>query len=204
MALLAVIEKLYQAILAGGGSRLEERQHFEDREVDVALGIDTLLRMAGAPAAAGDEAERWRVHDVSANGYGLLAERQAAERAILNGLVGLRNQDTGGWIVGTVVRKLPDRSRGETLLGIEVLSHKPIPVELAAEGSAATVAALFLPGRDANGKLDALLVRAGDFDSTNAWILRAASAEYRVRMNRIIRKGADWIKARFEIVAKKA
>ena len=37
-ALLAIIEKLYQSVLAGSENRIEERTHFEDREVDVTVG----------------------------------------------------------------------------------------------------------------------------------------------------------------------
>src|SRR5207237_292548 len=44
VALLAIIEKLYQSILAGSENRIEERQHFQDREVDVTVGIERVLR----------------------------------------------------------------------------------------------------------------------------------------------------------------
>lgn len=241
VALLGAIEKLQESVLEASASRIEERKHFEDREVDMALGIDTLLakvregpRAPGAalpPAAAvaetieitpagvsrvepaapafaepadarEEDVERWRVHDLSSHGYGLVADRHAAERVMLNGLVGLRNQATGGWIVATVVRKLADRALGETLVGLEVLAHRAIFVALVPAAGGDPVAALFLPGRDANGKLDSLVLRPGDFDSRDAYVVRAAGSTYRIRMNRIIRKGADWIKARFEIVSK--
>ena len=39
MALLAIIEKLYHSILAGSENRIEERTHFEDREVDVVVRL---------------------------------------------------------------------------------------------------------------------------------------------------------------------
>jgi len=52
VALLAIIEKLYRSIIAGSENRIEERTHFEDREVDVVVGIERVMRkMREAPAA---------------------------------------------------------------------------------------------------------------------------------------------------------
>ena len=241
VALLAIIEKLYHSILAGSENRIEERTHFEDREVDVTIGIERVMRKAReapsprrraprprspmrrrsssrrrdsrsprrrratAPAdqpAADPDIERWRVYDLSSKGYGLLVDRAAAELVLLNGIIALRNHETGGWIVGTVVRKLANRVRGEILMGVEVLSYRPIPVELVPAGGGAGTQALYLPGVDPNGKLDSILVRSGDFRADQHLTIKAGGPQYRVRLNRIIRKGADWIKTRFEIESK--
>ena len=242
-ALLAIIEKLYQSILAGSENRIEERTHFEDREVDVTVGIERVMRkareapstasapraapavamadtieftptgltLAEAPAgdgtaadqpAADPDIERWRVYDLSSKGYGLLVDRAAAEQVLLNGILALRNHQTGGWIVGTVVRKLANRVRGEILVGVEVLAYRPIPVQLVPAGGGAGTQALYLPGIDANGKLDSILVRTGDFHADQHLTIKLAGSQYRIRLNRIIRKGSDWIKTRFEIEAK--
>jgi hypothetical protein len=122
---------------------------------------------------------------------------------LLNGLVALLNHETGGWIVGSVVRKRPARVRGEILVGVEVLGYRPIALELfPAQGE--SLAALYLPGANSSGKHDSIVVRAGGFDASRVFAIRAPEGEYRVRMNRIIRKGADWINARFEIESKRA
>ena len=244
VALLAIIEKLYRSIVAGSENRIEERTHFEDREVDVTVGVERVMAKvragpslpaaAAAPmftpsdtieitpsglsllpsdpaahavaaAPAGDpEVERWRVHDLSSKGYGLLVSREAAETILLNGLLALQNHETGGWIVGSVVRKLANRVKGEMLIGVEVLAFRPIPVELAPAAQGHAIQALYLPGPDTNGKQDAIVVRAGEFTSSSPYLVRAGGSEYRIRLNRIIQKGADWIKARFEIEAKQA
>ncbi|HUL94449.1 MAG TPA: hypothetical protein VLT89_00470 [Usitatibacter sp.] len=240
VALLAIIEKLYQSILAGSENRIEERTHFEDREVDVVVGMERVMRkMREAPAparpagpqfaaAASDtielspaglslapreaqaavaeavdpDLERWKVFDLSSKGYGLLVDRPAADLVLLNGLIALRNHESGGWIVGTVVRKLANRARGEILVGIEVLAYRPIAVDMAPAQGGTPIQGLYLPGLDTNGKLDSIIVRNGDFRSDQGLSLKAGGAQYRIRVNRIIRKGADWIKARFEIEAK--
>jgi hypothetical protein len=241
VALLAIIEKLYHSILAGSENRIEERTHFEDREVDVTVGIERVLRKAREkPAAAvasvtssqaaaetfelspagltlqtvsstvqpvdagpaDPDVERWRVFDLSSKGYGLLVDRAAAESVMLNGVLALRNHEVGGWIVGTVVRKLANRVRGEILVGVEVLSYRPVPIQLQAADGGPGAPALYLPGMDDNGKLDAILVRAADFRSDKHVTIQVGGAKYQIRLNRVIRKGSDWVKARFEIEKK--
>jgi hypothetical protein len=158
---------------------------------------------ASTPAAADDpDLLRWRVHDLSTRGYGLLVERGLADNVQLNALIGLRNHQAGGWIVGTVVRKLANRQRGEMLVGVEILAYRPIGVEITPVDGGEPAAAFFLPGQDTTGKLDSMLVRPGDFSSGITFTLAAGDGTYTIRLNRIIRKGADWIKARFEIESK--
>ena len=241
VALLSTIEKFYQSIVAGAENRIEERTHFEDREVDVVVGIDRVMRKVreapagpaapvavatgaftetvelsptgmtlvaaapaqAAPAAVADaDVERWHVFDLSSKGFGLLVDRPTAELVPPNGILALRNQESGTWIIGTVVRKLPNRARGETLIGIEVLSYRPIAVDCIPGDNGAPMQALYVPGTDPNGKLDAIVVQVGDFRNDQSLAIAAAGATYRIRLNRIIRKGSDWIKARFEIESK--
>lgn len=234
VALLAIIEKLYHSILAGSENRIEERTHFEDREVDIVPGVEAVFArvragpsmpaaarhgavaaetieispsglsrtpIAASPAATGAEpgVQTWRVFDMSSKGYGLLVDRAAAEEVLLNGLIAMRNQETGGWIIGSIVRKLSNRVRGEILAGIEVLAFHPVRVQLEPTDNGLPLEALYLPGLDSSGKLDSLLLRVSDFSSDRTFVLSASGTRFRVRLNRIIKKGADWLKARFEI-----
>jgi len=239
VALLAMIEKLYAAMIAGADNRIEERTHFEDREVEVVVGTERVFAKARAPrdapatAAAAPpspaaemveispsglsltaieaspampilvdpDLQTWRVNDLSTKGYGLLVDRAAADEVLLNGLIALRDQEHGGWIVGAVVRKLANRVRGEMLAGVEVLSYRPVRVMLSPQAGGASVEALFLPGPDPNGKSDGLLLRAADFGAGKAFDLLAAGKRYTLRLKRVTKKGSDWIKVRFEIDA---
>lgn len=240
VALLASLEKLTQSVLAGNDGRVEERTHFEDREVDVVCGAALVIRKvaegpraASAPTAgaaehsetieltpsglslvahepapeataqADPDLQRWRVHDLSSRGFGLIVDHSVADTLPVNGLIALANQETGGWILGNIVRKRPSRVRGEVLLGVEVLSYRPIAVPLQPPSGEAAMA-LYLPGSDSSGKHDSLLIPASHFDSGRAFAIRVPEGEFRIKLNRIVRKGADWINARFEIESKKA
>jgi hypothetical protein len=240
-ALLAIVERLHESLVEGGEARVEKRTALDNREVDVAIGIERVLRKvretpaprdANRPAvgrmqmievskeglsalaadpriaeatvevqAADPEVERWRVQDLSSRGFGLLLDRAASEAVPLNAAVALRNQETGGWIVGTVVRKQPSRGRGEVLVGVEVLAYRPIAIDLARDGSD-SVAALFLPGPDSGGRRDSIVLPLDDFHAGSGFSVAMGGSRYRLRLNRIIRKGADWINARFEIESK--
>jgi hypothetical protein len=247
VALLAIIERLYQSILAGSDNRIEERTSFEDREVEVVLGANrvfeqfnrdpsapapkrraasiqsdtieisdaglTLAPVAPAEAApddlifgAEDEILSWRVSDMSSKGFGLLADRSLSDEVILNGLIGIRNQENPGWMLGRVVRKLPNRVKGEVLVGVEVMHFRPARITLQplAENApvGAPVEALFCAGDDGGGKLDAIVLRIQEFDSEHSFRLTTGGSHFRIRLNRIVAKGADWVKARFEIEAK--
>lgn len=241
VALLAIVEKLYQSMVAGAENRIEERTRFEDREIDVVVGLETLLAKirrgpdvaqasvaatfapattemveispsglsltsvetgTAAAIALDPDVQTWRVKDLSSKGYGLLVDKASADGVMLNGVIGIRNQSTGGWILGTVVRKLANRVRGEILAGVEVLSFRPLRIELVPTGGGAAIEALYLPGFEGNGKLDSIVVRAADFSATTPYRLAAGGGAYRIRLNRIAKKGSDWIRARFEIEAR--
>ena len=79
----------------------------------------------------------------------MLVDKAAADAVMLNGIIGLRNQVSGGWILGSVVRKLANRVRGEILAGVEVLSFRPLSIELVPAEGGASIEALYLPGSDA-------------------------------------------------------
>ena len=100
------------------------------------------------------------------------------------------------------MRKLANRVRGEMLVGVEVLTYRPVAVDLLPTSGGEAIPALYAPGTDTNGKLDAMIVRGSDFGRGNSFVLQAGGVRYRIRLNRIIKKGADWIKARFEIEGK--
>ncbi len=144
------------------------------------------------------------MYDLSSKGYGLLVDRNAAELVLLNGLIALRNHESGGWIVGTIVRKLANRVRGEILVGHRSACLPTHPIDAhPATVAAPPVQALYLPGLDSNGKLDSIVVRTGEFRSDQRLscsgpAMRAVQGPAEPHH----RKGADWIKARFEIESK--
>ena len=172
-----------------------------EQGLSVLAADPSIMQAAAAAIRADPDVERWRVHDLSSRGFGLLVDRAASETVALNALISLRNQETGRWIVGSVVRKQPGRGRGEVLVGIEVIAYRSIAVDLE-RSQGGSVPGLFLPGNDAGGRRDSVLLALADYRGGSAFTIRMGTASYAVVLNRIVHRGTDWVNARFEIAAK--
>ena len=241
VALLATIERLYTTMLQASASRIEERTPVSNLNADVRLGFDDALRIVSGestatgtpgdapmkfgdldlsldlpptpapPSASDNRWTRWRIHDMSSKGVGLMVERTTGERIAVGQLLALKPDGFNHFMLGVIVRKLTQRTIGETLVGVEILSYRPLPVTLARyvnardaspDPDAALIAALYLPGKNPDGKSDILVLPAGNFGLKNVFELPSKTERFRVRINRVLRKGNDWVGLRFEVIGK--
>jgi hypothetical protein len=175
------------------------------------------LTLAPAAATPGKENEgaaeaHWKVRDMSSKGFGLLIGSEKAERIGTGELIAVKPDGFAHWTMGVVVRKITQRESGETLLGVEILCVRPLAVLLSRysrtddaepDPALAPIGALYLPGRDADGTSDILLLPAGDFALKTSFSLATRAARFRVRINRVLRKGGNWIGLRFEVIGRK-
>ena len=162
---------------------------------------------------------RWKIYDISSKGVGLLVERAAGEEVSLNQIIAIKPDSFAYWMVGVVVRKIMQPTTGQTLLGVQILCYRPLPVSLTrtvaatdsrAETEAAvatlaatvTIAALYLPDINQDGKSDILILPASDFQLKNVFSLVAETSQFSVRINRVLRQGRDWVGLRFEVIGK--
>jgi hypothetical protein len=177
---------------------------------DVAPAMDASATRA-SPAADARE-NRWKIHDMSSKGIGLIVDRPTGDRISVGQLLAVKPDGFAYFMVGVIVRKLTQRTLGETLLGVEMLSYRPLPMTLYRYTNARDampdpgnppVPAIYLPGRDQDGKSDALVLPSGDFGLKNVFSLPTKSGNFRVRINRVLRKGDDWVGLRFEVISRK-
>ncbi len=162
-------------------------------------------------SAGRTEPVRWKIHDMSSKGMGLLVEREAAESIAVGQLLAIKPDGEPHWLLGTVVRKLTQRTVGETLLGIEMLCFRPLPVKLRPFAEVTdrrpdplldAVQALYLPGVEEHGRADILVMPSHDAGLKNVFGMDASAATYRLRINRVLRKDTDWMGVRFEVLGK--
>ena len=240
VALLSTIERLYTTLLQASASRIEERKAVSNLVAEVRLGFEDAfhavsddkaaagdgsassmpsrglalsLEASLAPSATGDARwTRWKIHDMSSKGIGLMVDRVTGERISVGQLLAIKPDGFGNYMLGVIVRKLTQRAVGETLLGVEILSYRPLPVTLqryshprdaAPDAGSPPVSAMYLPGRDQEGKADILVLPSGDFGLKNVFGLPTKFVNFRVRINRVLRKGGDWVGLRFEVIGKK-
>ncbi len=164
------------------------------------------------PPASDTRGTRWKIHDMSSKGIGLIVERAIGERIGVGQLLAVKPDGFAYYMLGVIVRKLTQRTLGETLLGVEMLSYRPLPMTLYRYTNARDampdpgnppVPAIYLPGRDQDGKSDALVLPSGDFGLKNVFSLPTKTGNFRVRINRVLRKGGDWVGLRFEVIGRK-
>jgi len=229
VSLLSAIERLYTTLLQASASRIEERKTVSNLLADVRLGFDEVRRIvssgkAASAAGAGPELSllpnadrdqtpaRWKIHDMSSKGIGMMVDRVTGERASVGQLLAIRPDGFTQFMLGVVVRKLTQRALGETLLGVELLSYRPLPITLyryahprdaMPDAASAPIDAIYVPGRDREGKADILVLPSGDFGLKNVFSLPTSMVNFRVRINRVLRKGGDWVGLRFEVIGKK-
>lgn len=216
---LTAIERLYNSILAHSGNRIAERTPVKDQSLHVVLGYDAVLEAVNArtesshsasalsleplDAAGNSDSSIWKVHDISSSGLGLLVERTTGDVIPLQTLIAMRSSPGKPWAVGSIVRKLTNRVQGHTLIGVELLSNRALPVFLkrtsTPEPATDSLQAMYLPGNDNEAKRDFLVLSQADFAARSVFEIPTRDTHFRVRLNRAVKKGTDWIAMRFEV-----
>jgi hemin uptake protein HemP len=164
----------------------------------------------------------WTLTDISPSGMGFAVSNSNAKLLEVGSLIAIKIFDAGKpserWILASVARRVEQTEPLSTLLGTEILSLQPVGVRLqriemttddAATNKIRPVAdarnALFIPGEDSRGRSDKLLIPFDEIgvDKQDAtYQLKTTSATFVVKLNRAIRKGADWLMFGFEVINK--
>lgn len=144
--------------------------------------------------------------DRSAHGVGLAIAQGDGGGPVIGDLVGIRLAD--GLKVGRVVRRFADPASDRLRLGVRILVDRPARVALRAAGAGmsrtqADVTALFVPGTDRDGRVDALLVPSATFRAAGPFEMSVGATAYTIRLVRDQVSGRGWVAARFEVLAAK-
>lgn len=176
----------------------------------------TRAKLAAERQALGSKVirEDWRLLDESTNGFGVVFPEHMDQDLKVGTLLGLKRQKSSRWAVGYVVRKIAHKEGKEVFVGVEVLSHSPVIVNLLDDDSSSSVTslttsalrrtrALFLPGEQVQGRADTLLVDSAVYGPNKDFLLSARNVSYQVRLTRVVRRGTDWQRVAFEVIGKK-
>lgn len=165
-----------------------------------------LSKLETAAASSSESNLPYRLHDHSVSGFGVTTDKNSARSVPLGAVVAIRVAGDPQWKVGSVVRKVP-HADDQILVGIEMLSARPVPVTLQiydpdfpVDMSDKSVDALFLPGQ--SGKADSVLIRAGQYSSNTRHKLVTKKGEFIIRLNRVIKQGTHWAAAGLEVISK--
>jgi hypothetical protein len=182
-------------------------------DLELSLSPTEKTRDDAANPSAGNTAlaTRWKIHDMSSKGIGLLVERGIGEAVSVGQLLAIKPFGEVHWMLGVLVRKLTQRTVGETLLGVEILCLRPLPITLRQfaqladskpDSSLPPTHALYLPGLEQHGRADVIVMPDRDVGLKSIFGLSAAASKYRLRINRVLRKETGWMGVRFEVLGK--
>ena len=93
---------------------------------------------------------------------------------------------------------------GPTRLGLRILSHTPKKIRLVRPGAYGSIDAIYVPGGDASGDVDSLLVSEQDFETRHNYEVRFDDRLFVIRMNRVRYHGRGWHLAGFEVNEERA
>ncbi len=158
--------------------------------------------------------ERWVMENESAGGYGAQVEVHGDDWVRLGKLVGLKPDKKTHWNVG-VVRRLRRIDSNQQYVGIEVIAERPVSLvlrpskdearPLSIDGLATLdvklpLAALYVKG--GAGQPDTLILPSAEYTKGRELWFNARGFCYQIRLGQVLERGDDWLRARFEVVAK--
>ena len=199
----------------------QKRERCEDR-VEAFAGLGEILAKAFAPrpgsvAARATKGPRpsslqapgidtlfdiprrvMRVFDRSRDGLGVETIEDAIKPIDVGMPVTVHNDDNPRPVLCEVMRRAPGHGR-KIRLGLRILSRNPVKLFLARHGTDHGLDAIYLPGKDASGHLDTLLVSEPDFTVRERFEVRFDDRTFTIRMNRARYHGRGWFLAGFEV-----
>jgi hypothetical protein len=152
-----------------------------------------------------DVEHRWmRRVDVSDGGMGLLAEVGEHDDICVGDLVAI--SESGALAVGEVTRRAPQGTTGN-LFGVAVSSRSARAARLQRIADPNNrrprpLDAVFVPGVDACGRGDALVVTEGSYDPRARYELAFDDCVFVIALNRVRRQGRGWLSCGYEVLEK--
>jgi hypothetical protein len=192
----------------------------DDREPATGGRIEVVLGFDLARAALDNEADddvpppptvNWLLRDKSKSGLGAVLPDVLGAQIPVGALIGFRGSADDEWELGTVVRRIKSADETEWAVGIKRLSDSPVALMLKAyaEGPsleqeiAPGVASIYAPINAETGRVDGLIVSATAYGKSAEYFLPARGGAFRIRANRVIDRGDQWVRFGFEVLGKK-
>lgn len=191
----------------------EERQLAVGQTVSVVVGRDAVLQAlrsdeAGTPPSVA--AQVWPLNDRSPSGLGARLPLHMEASAPLGALIAFRDHDEAPWELGNIVRRIRAADDAVWVVGVRRLCEEPVAIELDAdsdqlmlETEAGATPAVYAPINADAGRIDGLIVSPEVFGARSDFLLPTADCAFRIRANRVIDRGTDWVRFGFEVLGKK-
>ncbi len=209
VAVIDFLKTLLTRLRRTGGAPRQARRSPAMARVEGYVGLGEIFTRGLAPplppGSVPEKSRRWfRIRDVSDAGVKLVVTETDWQPIEVGDLVGFRDASSGNFVIGEVVRKVPDPEPQCVQLGVLVLSRDPRRLTLPAARTAATgvapIDAIYLYGDDSSGRSDSLLVSDTAVARFGVRRLEIDGKVFAVDVNRMRRQGRGWVAAGFEAV----
>jgi hypothetical protein len=153
------------------------------------------------------ERRQVRLLDESDTGLGFEGSSAACGAIAAGDLVAARLAPGEPLVFGKVVRCVPSRNRGATVIGVRRLSSATQLLEVernAGKRASSEEKVVFVAGLDSGGRQDACMVTERDFDERTRMELVVDGRAFRLGLNRARERGRGWVLAGFEVLTARA
>lgn len=211
-AFLDVAERLWSPDWRRANWR-EERESAAGQSVDVVVGREAVLDALradedGSPLAR--EIQTWPLKDRSMSGLGARLPIDMGAQAPLGTLIAFRWSADDPWEIGNIVRRIRAAEDSAWVVGVRRLCDEPVAIELGAdveglmlETESTDTDAVYAPINADTGRIDGLIVSPQALGARTDYLLPTRGSAFRIRANRVIDRGEDWVRFGFEVVGKK-
>jgi len=191
-----------------------DRDKAEGEAVEVVLGFEQVLAALGYDEDSGEPAPvaaSWSLRDKSATGLGALLPKEAGGQVPLGALIAFRVAGNGAWELGCIVRRIRAADDNVWMVGIKRLSLAPVAIDLEPYSeqlqleteAAANAGAIYAPINTDTGRIDGVVIDAEYYGQTTEYLLPTKGGAFRIRANRVIDRGEQWVRFGFEVLGKK-
>lgn len=191
----------------------EEREKAVGQSVHVVVGLPAVLEAlrcdeSGDPLTV--PSHTWPLNDRSPSGLGARLALHMDAQAPLGALIAFRDDADAPWELGNIVRRIRAAEDSVWVVGVRRLCDEPVAIaldtgadRLMLETEAAATAAVYAPVNADAGRIDGLIVAPEALAARTEFLLPTGNSAFRIRANRIIDRGADWVRFGFEVLGKK-
>ncbi len=184
-----------------GGKRTGLAATYDSRDSD--NGNRPTPKPSGEAELFENTAQQWQVENESLSGYGVTFNRNRAGQLKIGTLVSLKAETAKHLAIG-IVRRIINDSPGLVHAGIQTLTQTPVAVELhpLPNESGKAASAIYLPELPKLLMGRSLLLADEYYSPGKLLQLKAQGKSYTIRLQPAVERGADYIRAGFDVVAK--
>jgi hypothetical protein len=191
----------------------DARSAAKGENIEIVIGFESVVEVLGEDDGEENAAVKqasWMLRDRSDTGLGARVPDEIGASIQPGALIAYRESAEEDWELGAIVRRVRSADEIHWLVGIKRISSSSVALRLQAHSDTLQIEteaapdpqAIYASVNSSTGRVDSLLVRLKDFQRNANYRLPTRNGAFRIRMNRVIERGDDWMRVGFEVLGK--